>query len=584
LVTVATDDDTDAAIAEGQTIVEGKRLVRVRSDVGLSLSERIANQFYRLTWRTPLHALRLRGRHPLKLLAVPKDAFAGDKILGTRLIEGIVSWRGEQVAIADLSFAETDWSRGFIDHVHSFDWLRDLAAAAPRAQAAPIAEAIMRKWLAAHGEKVTEPAWRPALWGKRILNLATHAPLVLSSTDIVYRSSVLNMLARGARHLDQTADRAAFGLPRISAWIGVVAAGLLIAGGKPRQAFGEAGLAKALTTGIGGDGGIVSRTPQNQAEIVILLSMLRNTYDARQIMPPEFLIDALTRAVPALLAVTLGDGGLSSWQGSAPAPAGTVEAIIAGSKIRTRPLRQPRDWGYHRLAADQTVMVIDAAPPPVSRVIGGGCASTLAFEVSDGVHRLIINCGGANAGGIYLPASLAEGLRTTAAHSTLIIADSNSTAIHADGTLGKGVTEVALDRQENEGSSRIEATHDGYVKRFGLTHRRTINMSADGREIRGEDVLLPAEKKRKRATFPFAIRFHLGPDVEPTPTADSMGALLRIDGGALWQFRCRGGALQIDESLWVDGEGRLQSATQLVVLGEVPPGGATIGWAFKRAG
>jgi uncharacterized heparinase superfamily protein len=573
-----TDDD------ETQVIAEGKRLVRVRSDVGLSLTERIANQFYRLTWRTPLHGLRLRGRHPLKILAVPKDAFAGDNMRGASLLDGTINWRGETIATASLSFTETDWSRGLTDYVHSFDWLRDLGAASSRAQAAPIAEAIMRKWLTAHAEKITEPAWRPALWGKRILNLATYAPLILSSQDLVYRSSVLNALARGARHLDQTADRAAFGLPRITAWIGIVAAGLLLAGGKPRQSFGEAGLAKALATGIGGDGGIICRTPQNQAELVILLSMLRNVYDARQLMPPHFLADALTNTVPALLAVTLGDGGLSSWQGSAPSPAGTVESIIAGSGVRTRPLRQPRDWGYQRLSADQSVLVIDAAPPPVSRIAGGGCASTLAFELSDGMHRLVINCGGAGAGGIHLPQSLADGLRTTAAHSTLIIADSNSTAIHADGTLGKGVTEVALDRQENEGSSRIEATHDGYVKRFGLLHRRTINMSADGREVRGEDVLLPTEKKRKRGTYPFAIRFHLGPDIEPTPTADAMGALLRIDGGALWQFRCRGGALQIDESLWIDGEGRPRAAMQLVITGEVPPGGATIGWAFKRAG
>jgi hypothetical protein len=28
-------------------------------------------------------------------------------------------------------------------------------------------------------------------------------PLILSSTDLVYRSAVLNTLARGARHLDR---------------------------------------------------------------------------------------------------------------------------------------------------------------------------------------------------------------------------------------------------------------------------------------------------------------------------------------------------------------------------------------------
>ena len=35
-----------------------------------------------------------------------------------------------------------------------------------------------------------------------------------------------------------------------------------------------------------------------------------------------------------------------------------------------------------------------------------------------------------------------------------------------------------------------------------------------------------------------------------------MGALLRIERGALWQFRCRGGTLSIEESLWVDGAAR----------------------------
>jgi uncharacterized heparinase superfamily protein len=60
--------------------------------------------------------------------------------------------------------------------------------------------------------------------------------------------------------------------------------------------------------------------------------------------------------------------------------------------------------------------------------------------------------------------------------------------------------------------------------------------------------------------------------------------LLRISEGALWQFRCHGGALQIDESVWVDGNGRPHNTKQLVVTGDTPPGGASISWAFRRAG
>lgn len=203
-----------------EEIPVGKRLVRARSAVGLSLSERLANQFYRLTWRTPLHALRLRGRYPLKLLAVPVDPLAGNAGRGVAMMAGRLVWAGETVAIDAFDIAETGLSPGFSSYIHQFAWLRDLAVAAPRAQAAPIAEALTRKWLASHGEKVSEPAWRPDLWGWRILYWAAHAPLILSSSDLIYRSAVLNGLARGARHLDRTAESAPVGLPRLAAWAG----------------------------------------------------------------------------------------------------------------------------------------------------------------------------------------------------------------------------------------------------------------------------------------------------------------------------------------------------------------------------
>jgi uncharacterized heparinase superfamily protein len=557
----------------------GKRLVRVRSDVGLSLSERFAAHFYRLTWRTPLHALKLRGRYPLKLLAVPDDPVAGHGLRGAAIITGTLNWNGESLERENITFTETSLSSGFTNYLQQFSWLRDLAAAAPRAQAAPIAEVLTRKWLASHGEKVSEPAWRPDLWGWRILYWAAHAPLILSSTDLVYRSAVLNGLARGARHLDRTAESAPVGLPRLAAW-----AGLLISGNNPRRSFGEAGLAKALAASFTSDGGIICRTPNNQFEAVILLSMLREVYAARRIECPVGITAMLTRAVPALQGVTLGDGGLSSWQGSAPLARDHVEAVIAASGVRTRPLRQARDWGYQRLSAGQTVVVIDAAPPPITRVSGGGCASTLAFELSDGAHRLIVNCGGGNAGGSAISAGLAEGLRTTAAHSTLILADSNSTAILGNATLGRGVTEVELDRLENEMGSRVEVSHDGYVKRFGLVHQRILTLASDGRELRGEDILLPGNGGRKPALSNFAARFHLAPGVEATPTADGMGALLRIDAGPLWQFRVRGAKLSIDDSIWIDGAGRPNPTQQLVASGEAPAGGASLSWSLKRAG
>lgn len=563
-------------------IEEGKRLIRLGGDKGLSLTERVANQFHRLTWRTPLHALRLRGRYPLKLMAVPEDPIAGDTRVGLSLLKREILWRGERLPIADLDFAKLGASVPLADYLHSFAWLRDLAAAGTRVAAAPVAEALMRKWLEAHGNLVANPAWRYDLCAKRILFWAAHAPLILSATDLVYRSAVLNGLARAARHLDRGADRSAQGGARIIAWCGVVAAGLLIPGGQPRRAFGEAGLARALTTGFFEDGGLICRSPAEMLDTLATLAMLRHVYAVRREEIFAAVEAALARAVPALLGVIHGDGALSSWQGGGPLSAELVESVVAATGVRSRPLRQARDWGYQRLVGGSSVAIMDAAPPPISRLSAGGCASTLAIELSDGPHRLVVNCGGGRMGGAWLQSQLADGLRTTAAHSTLIVSDNNSTAIHADGSLGKGVGEVALDRQESEGASRVEASHDGYVRRFGFIHRRTLLMNSDGRELRGEDVLLPSGRKRK-GTAPFALRFHLAPGVEASPTADGMGALLRLVEGPLWQFRCRGGALAVEESLWIDGGARPRATRQLVISGEAHAGGATVGWLFKRA-
>ena len=574
----------DADAPDG--IDEGKRLMRTGGDKGLSLAERLSERIDRLTWRTPLHALRLKGRYPLKLIAVPDDPLVGVPARGHALLAGEITYRGETRALADLDFRRRDWGRPFAEYVHSFAWLRDLSSVATRAQGAPIAEALMARWLAAYADKVDALAWAPDLWGRRLLFWTAHAPLLLSSTDLIYRSKVLHALARGARHLDRAADKAPPGAKRVAAWSGVVAAGLLIPGGDPRRAFGEAGLTRALAASQFDDGGSVSRSPVVLMDTIAMLAMLRETYAARRLELPEGVAATLSKMVAALLGTAHTDRGLSSWQGGRPVTAERLAQVIEASGVRTRPLRQARDWGYQRLAAGGAVLIVDAAPPPVARVVEGGCASTLAFEFSDGAVRIVVNCGGARGGNASVSRDLGEGLRTTAAHSTLAIADSNSTAILPDGTLGRGVTEVQLARQESEAGSRIEASHDGYVRRFGLVHRRQLMLAADGRELRGEDVLLPRGRKRRAGGF--ALRFHLGAGVEASPTADGLAAILRLPnqesgGGALWQFRCRGGTLAVESSLWIDGEGRPVSTQQLVVSGEAAAGGASVSWAMKRA-
>ena len=521
------------------------------------------------------------GRKPLRLTAVPRDHVEGDRVRGDALLAGRFLLGDEALSLADLDFAGLGADGPLAESLQDFSWLRDLAAAAGRDRGAKVAETMTGRWLVAHGTRV-DAAWRPDLWGTRILFWTAYAPYVLSSRDQGYRSALLNTLARGARHLDSTADKAPPGLKRITAWSGMVTAALILQGGLPRIARAESGLMRALAAAQYEDGGLISRCPHEQMLLVDRLGLLRAAYFASKQELPDDLEGASAAALAALHGVTMGDGALSSWQGGNPGSAARLAALVEGCGLRARPLRAARGWGYQRLSALGTILVVDAAPPP-ARTAGGGSASTLAFEFSDGPQRLVVNCGGPGPLPTALPAELTEALRSTAAHSTLTLADANSTALLADGALGKGVEDVRADRSEDNDNSRLVAAHDGYVRGFGLTHERSLILGNDGKEVRGQDKLMPKGRKKIRADVPYAIRFHLAPGVEAIPTADGMGALIRSSGAPPWNFRCRGAMLGIEESLAIDGAGHAVPTIQLAIVGETSALGTSVAWQFRRS-
>ncbi len=562
------------------------------SPPAISAGERLLRLAYRLGIPGSTLAAPFRKAPKPRLLATVANPLPGSRVAGTALRAGHFLVHGIKLPIAQIDFAGAARMPPPLERsVHSFAWLADLEASAAREQVAPVAERVMAAWLNANSAMPSKPGKGPA-WlignaGCRLLNWLVHAPIILSGNDKALRSRVLTAMGDTARWLDRNVGRAEDLLAEVAGWCAITAAGLLLPDGKPRRLYGEAGLLRALGELVGDDGGVLSRSPLAQAEAIALLVKLRACYQAVRRDPPEALESILALLVPPLLALTHGDGSLGSWQGAWAMDAADVSALVTASGVRTRPLRDVRQWGYQRVVAQKSILQFDAAPPPLARHARAGCASTLAFELSHAGQRLIVNCGGAACAGGLIPVRLEQGLRATAAHSTLVLDDFNSTAVLINGRIGSGVSEVEIDRRTLEGSkgagaTRLEASHNGYVSRYGLTHRRILIMRDDGTELRGEDLLVPARGKGKNGKIGFAIRFHLGPGIEVGLSEDGQGAGLALPDGSYWQFRSGGGQVVIEESIWADGQGRPQPTQQLVLQGMVSRGGGNFAWLLKK--
>jgi len=559
--------------------------------------ERLIRLAYRMGMRGGLSRSFRKTAKP-RLLATVQNPLPGDKVAGTALRAGHFWVHGLKVPLTQVDFAGAARLTPPVERVvHGFGWLADLEAAAPREQIVPIAESILVAWLEANPKMPTRPgkgaAWSVANAGHRQLNWLVHAPLVLSSPDKALCAKVLRAIDDTACWLDRNVGRAEDRLAEVAGWCGIVAAGLLLPDGRARRLFGEAGLIQALGELIGDDGGVLSRSPIDQMEAIALLTRLRACYRATRREPPKAVDAVQTLLAPPLLALTHGDGALGSWQGGWAVSADKVSGLIAASGVRTRPLRDVRQWGYQRVLAQKSVLQFDAAPPPLAKHARHGCASTLAFELSVAGHRLVVNCGGSGCAGGLMPVRLEQGLRATAAHSTLTLDDANSTAVLINGKLGSGVAEVEIDRRTLEreqgakpgwGATRLEASHDGYAARYGLVHRRILILRDDGAELRGEDLLVPAGKRGKRGKVGFAVRFHLGPGIEVGLSEDKQGVGLALPDGSYWQFRAAEAELKIEESIWTDGNGRPHGIQQIVMQGLVSRGGGSFAWLLKKMG
>ncbi len=581
--------------ADGEAGEERLFLRRSGEDRGPSLVERIGDRLAEAGFRSPLHRMRLKGRFPLKLLAVPVDPVPGDPDRGARLAAGRLFHSGYGVPLSSGALDSPDAPAPWRRWLHGWGWLRDAAARPPEGPAeAERIERLARRWLERFPDYDAE-AWAPDVTGRRVLMAIAHAPLLMPRHDHVHRSAVLNGIARWTRHLEQAVRRLPDGLPRLEAVAGLLGGALLLPGQDERQARAEAMLAPLLSALLDDEGVAALRGPLELGAVGDLLLLLAAFYAARGLNEGAAVAGGLEAVRRRLGALAMGGGQVSPWHGGAPSPAQLA-------RLGVRPCGGPvLSGGFVRLEAGATVVVMDAGPPPAARQALAPHASTLAIAVADGGAPLLVSCGGAFAtapdgiAALALPQALAEGLRATAAHSALVLADTNSTPLAGSGARRRGgVEEVAIERRSGPEGQLVEAVHDGYRGRFGFLHRRRLWLAADGADLRGEDVLLPAPGLRRIGAgepLPLAIRFHLAPGTVVSLTGAGDGALVRLAGArpreaAAWALRCRlpeGFHLRIEPSIAVDWQGEVRPTNQLVIAGSVTrvhlP---AIPWAFRR--
>ena len=529
-------------------------------------------RLHELLFAAPLYQMTLAGGAPIAVRGAPPDPWPGDKEEAAALLDGEFLFLGRRIALGEAPWSAIEASAEAAQCMHRFGWLRDLRAVATNA-ARERARDLVSEWIEANG-RWNPRAWRADVIGERAVNVLTSFTFLAQGASEDFAARVLASLARQFRHLARAAASAPGDARVLRAAKGLIYGGACLPG---REACLEAGLRlleREVDRQILPDGGHIQRNPSLQLDVLRDLIDVRATLVSASVEVPFALQSAIDRMMPMVRSLRHGDGRFALFNGGAEGDDKIVNVALAHTGSTGSTLLSAPHSGFHRLAAGRAVIIADVGVPPAPGSDELAHAGTLSFEMSVGKERLIVNCGGRGHGNC----AWRDVLRATAAHSTLVVDETNSSELLAEGGLGRRPSNVIAARREIDGSLLIAASHDGYARQFALKHKRTIYMAPDGSDVRGEDALIGSGGSA------FAARFHLHPDVKASLAEDARSVLLKLRSGAGWRFRVSGGRLALDDSVYSAGDGEIRRTRQIVVTGPLSGQGALVKWRLGREG
>jgi uncharacterized heparinase superfamily protein len=521
-----------------------------------------------------------------RLLIAPHDLRTADATRAAEIYAGRFVFAGKIVtchgrSIFDLEPPSEDWEVSLL----GFGWLRHLRAADTAITRAN-ARSLVDDWISnmARNRPVGR---RPDVLARRVISLLSQAPLVLSDTDGKFYRRYLRGLTREIRYLRYTMLDIPDGVPRLQVLISLCYASLCLANQARHIRTATRKLSDELARQILPDGGHISRNPGALIELLIDLLPLRQTFAARNIAPPPALLNAIDRMMPMLRFFRHGDGSFALFNGMSSAPSDLLATLLAYDDTHGAPMASMPHTGYQRLDAGAMMVIVDTGPPPPPNVSHEAHAGCLSFELSSGLSRIVINCG--------MPATGRDNwrvfARSTAAHSTVTWHETSSCQFVERSAMKRflqgapvvsGPVNVENYREVVANGVLLTTSHDGYLPRFGVVHRRVLMVAEDGTRLDGEDTLSPAPGAKPKGGTDYAVRFHLHPSVKASRLSDARGVMLVLPNRDVWTFEALDDKVDLEDSVFLAGNDGPRRTAQIVIRQTLTQA-SSIRWSFVRS-
>ena len=206
----------------------------------------------------------------------------------------------------------------------------------------------------------------------------------------------------------------------------------------------------------------------------------------------------------------------------------------------------------------------------------------LSFEYFLDGEKIICNSGfGCN---ISSKAELLS--RLTACQTTLTLNDTSVTKFERNKLVNKvfgnsiknSFKTYDVNILNDSNFSGCSASHSGYEKNFGCTHKREIFFDKENNYLKGIDHIF---KKKDGIPIRYVFRFHINPELTVIKTMGGNSALIQVSKNKSLIFTVNDETLEVEKSIFLAGE-KILDNTCINISGNLVNKNKSINWEIKK--
>ena len=492
------------------------------------------------------------------------------------LLDCLIKYDKKRINIENYSLNQIWENKNLKDkdyhNLNSFFWLFSLDLKSSKQET----QNIILQWVEKNN-KYNSKSWQIDIIAKRIIAWISNAKLTYEDGDSNYKKIFNNIIKKQTNHLIKEVEK--------SEWVDdkmISCAAIILSGLSYQDKFGYLNtglnlLKKIIKFSFDTDGLPKSRNIRQLNFYLKYFILIREWIKESQNEIPEYIDETI---------FYLGQGYAFFWQNNKKNILfnGNHESVSIDFDFYLKRLgynfkNQNNELGGYAILNNKKIsLVMDVGSSPEKKFSSNYQSGSLSFEIISNKKKLICNSGYFQ----NFKHKLNKLSKSSAIHSTLILDNRSSCKFtktpNNNSRLSEGLKIIRKNIVFNKNYWNISASHDGYLKQYGVIHNREIEFYPEKNKFIGCDKII---SKNKIKSLKFEIRFHLEPNIKVMKTQDNNSILIDLDGEG-WKFNSDQNNINIDNGLYFGKKNSFVENQNIFISGMTNSEIQTIKWEITK--